>query len=129
MADARPAPRHPELRAASAGAYLRLRRLFDPSGQTAVVLPLDQGIEGDFPELERAPALVAELVDAGATAFIMRRGMARQTAASFAGRAIHIWTRSWTADWSAATTRLVDAQHGALRYFARVTEWTAFRAA
>ena len=87
MADARPAPRHPELRAASAGAYLRLRRLFDPSGQTAVVLPLDQGIEGDFPELERAPALVAELVDAGATAFIMRRGMARQTAASFAGRA------------------------------------------
>lgn len=50
-----------------------------------------------------------------------------RTDASFAGRAIQIWTRSRTADWSAATTRLVDA-HGALRYFARVTEWTAFRA-
>ncbi len=73
----------PELRAASSGGYLRLRRLFDPTGQVAVIVPLDQGIEGDFPELERAPALVGELVDAGATAFIMRRGMARQVAGSF----------------------------------------------
>jgi DhnA family fructose-bisphosphate aldolase class Ia len=87
MTDGETSPTFPGLRAASAGAYLRLRRLFDPSGQTAVIVPLDQGIEGDFPELERAPALVSELVDAGATAFIMRRGMARQTASSFAGRA------------------------------------------
>jgi fructose-bisphosphate aldolase / 2-amino-3,7-dideoxy-D-threo-hept-6-ulosonate synthase len=69
------------------GSYLRLRRLFDPSGRTAVILPLDQGIEGDFAELEQIDELVASLVDAGATAFLLRRGVARRVAPAFAGRA------------------------------------------
>lgn len=97
MVDPGAAPRFPELRATSTGAYLRLRRVFDPAGETAIIVPLDQGIEGDFPELERAPAMVAEFVEAGATAFIMRRGMARETARSFAGRGgliLRVTTRS-----------------------------------
>ena len=77
----------PDLGTDSPGAYLRLRRLFDPTGRAALVVPMDQGIEGDFPELERGPALIGELVAAGATAFLLRRGLARRAAPAFAGRA------------------------------------------
>ena len=66
-----------------------------------MILPLDQGMEGDFPELERIDGLVASLAEAGATAFLMRRGMARRVASAFAGRAgliTRVTTRSRLAD-------------------------------
>ena len=110
------------------GVYFRLRRLFDPSGQTAVIMPLDQGIEGDFPELERIDELVASLTAAGATAFLMRRGMARRVAPMFAGRAgliTRVTTRSRLAGRDAEPL-LAATPAGALRDGADAAVLTLF---
>lgn len=69
------------------GTYLRQQRLFDPVSQTTVIVPMDHAVEGpDFHELEDPRDLVRRLAEAGANGFIMRRGLARFTADSFAGR-------------------------------------------
>jgi fructose-bisphosphate aldolase / 2-amino-3,7-dideoxy-D-threo-hept-6-ulosonate synthase len=118
----------PDIGAGSSGSYLRLRRLFDPAGRAALVVPMDQGIEGDFPELERGPALVAELVAAGATAFLLRRGLARRATPAFAGRAgliQRVTTRSRLA--GRDDESLLDATAaGALRNGADAAVFTVF---
>jgi fructose-bisphosphate aldolase / 2-amino-3,7-dideoxy-D-threo-hept-6-ulosonate synthase len=72
------------------GRQIRLRRLFSAASGTSIIVPMDQAIEGDFPELERPARLVSDLADAGANGFLMRRGLARYTAGAFAGRAAWI---------------------------------------
>ena len=69
------------------GTELRLRRLFDQKSQTSIIVPMDQGVEGVFTELENARDIVRQLVDAGANGFLMRRGLARHTADVFGGKA------------------------------------------
>lgn len=70
------------------GRYLRLRRLFDTATDTSIIVPMDHGIEeSEHRELEDARALIASLADAGANGFLMRRGLARFAASSFAGKA------------------------------------------
>jgi DhnA family fructose-bisphosphate aldolase class Ia len=69
------------------GTEFRLRRLFDAASETSIIIPMDQAIEGNFTELEDPRALVRDMCDAGANGFLMRRGLARFTAESFAGRA------------------------------------------
>ena len=70
------------------GKQLRLSRLFDPVSQTSIIIPMDHGIEDpNYSQLEDPRKLVADLARAGVNAFLMRRGLARFTAESFAGRA------------------------------------------
>ena len=71
----------------STGAEFRLRRLFDQKSQTAIIVPMDQGIEDNFAELEDPRKIIRDMTDAGANGFLMRRGLARYAAESFAGRA------------------------------------------
>jgi DhnA family fructose-bisphosphate aldolase class Ia len=58
------------------GKDLRLRRLIQASSGRTVIVPLDQGTEEDFGELEDVRPLVRELAVSGADGFLMRRGMA-----------------------------------------------------
>jgi hypothetical protein len=44
---------------------------------------------------------------------------------SFAGRAVQIWRRSRTGDWTLVTSRLVAAD-GTVHYFLRIGTWTGF---
>jgi DhnA family fructose-bisphosphate aldolase class Ia len=69
------------------GTEFRLRRLFDEPSGTSIIIPMDQAIEGNFEELEDPRTIVRQMTDAGANAFLMRRGLAWFTADSFAGRA------------------------------------------
>jgi len=69
------------------GIELRLRRFFDPTTNTSIIVPMDHGVEGpQYVELEDPRDLVSDLVDAGANGFLMRRGLARFTAARWGGR-------------------------------------------
>lgn len=73
---------------AGMGKTLRLGRLFDATSKTSIILPMDHGVEEPgYHELESPVELVASLAAAGVNAFLMRRGLARFTASSFAGRA------------------------------------------
>jgi len=70
------------------GTKLRLNRFFDHAGGTSIIVPMDHGVEGpDLYELEDPRQLVADLVDAGANGFLMRRGLANFTSDSYGGRA------------------------------------------
>ncbi|HYM83901.1 MAG TPA: hypothetical protein VEY67_07115 [Candidatus Dormibacteraeota bacterium] len=70
------------------GTEIRLRRFFDAGSGTAVIVPMDHGVEDPgYGELEDPRDLVGSLVDAGANGFLMRRGLARFTAERWAGRA------------------------------------------
>ena len=50
-----------------------------------------------------------------------------ETEPSLAGKVLQVWTRSVSGDWRQATSRTVAAD-GTVRYFARVSAWTAFQA-
>jgi fructose-bisphosphate aldolase/2-amino-3,7-dideoxy-D-threo-hept-6-ulosonate synthase len=63
-------------------------RLFDRASGTSIIIPMDHGIEeAGYTQLEDPRQLVADMADAGVDAFLMRRGLARFTAASYAGKA------------------------------------------
>jgi DhnA family fructose-bisphosphate aldolase class Ia len=70
------------------GIELRLRRFFDQASGTAIIVPMDHGVEGpEYVELEDPRPVVSDLVEAGANGFLMRRGLARFTAEVWGGRA------------------------------------------
>jgi DhnA family fructose-bisphosphate aldolase class Ia len=58
------------------GKDFRLRRLIHAHSGRSVIVPLDQGTEEDFGELEDVRPLMQELAAAGVDGFLMRRGMA-----------------------------------------------------
>jgi len=68
------------------GTDFRIRRLFDQATQTAIIVPMDQGIEESFGELDEPRDIVRAMAQAGANAFLMRRGLARYTVDCFGGR-------------------------------------------
>jgi len=65
---------------------LRLRRIVPPEGKT-VIVPIDHGIEGYFPQLEDYRGLVSALIAGGADALLVRRGLLKRVADLVAGRA------------------------------------------
>ncbi len=71
----------------SAGKSLRLSRIFDPRTKTTVIVPMDHPLEGYFPELADPNSLIASLADAGANAFLLRKGTAKRAVQSYAGKA------------------------------------------
>jgi len=71
----------------STGKTIRLRRIFNPKSNTALIVPLDHAVEEYVPELKSPSTLIASLADIGPDAFLIRRGLARQTLESFAGKA------------------------------------------
>jgi fructose-bisphosphate aldolase/2-amino-3,7-dideoxy-D-threo-hept-6-ulosonate synthase len=71
----------------STGRTIRLSRLFNAKSKCTVILPMDHGVEGYFPELSNPSSLIASLADVGPNGFILRRGIVRQTCSSFAGKA------------------------------------------
>lgn len=71
----------------TAGKSLRLSRIFDPRSKTTVIVPMDHPLEGYFPELTDPSPLIASLADAGANAFLLRKGTARRALQSYAGKA------------------------------------------
>jgi len=71
----------------STGKTIRLRRIFNPKSNTALIVPMDHAVEEYVPELESPLPLIASLADVGPDAFLLRRGMAKQALGSFAGKA------------------------------------------
>ncbi|MEM4245797.1 MAG: 2-amino-3,7-dideoxy-D-threo-hept-6-ulosonate synthase [Candidatus Bathyarchaeia archaeon] len=71
----------------SLGKTLRMKRIFDARSGTALIVPMDHGIEGYFKELEDPRGLIRSIVDAGANALLLRRGLAEFAAAEYAGKA------------------------------------------
>jgi fructose-bisphosphate aldolase / 2-amino-3,7-dideoxy-D-threo-hept-6-ulosonate synthase len=71
----------------STGKSLRLSRIFDPESKTTVIVPMDHPLEGYFPELSDPSPLIASLADAGADAFLLRKGTANRALQSYAGKA------------------------------------------
>jgi fructose-bisphosphate aldolase/2-amino-3,7-dideoxy-D-threo-hept-6-ulosonate synthase len=71
----------------STGKSLRLSRIFDPKSRTTVIVPMDHPLEGYFPELADPSPLIASLADAGANAFLLRKGTAKRALQSYAGKA------------------------------------------
>lgn len=58
------------------GKINRINRLFNPRSGNSIIIPMDHGIEGYYPELEEPLNLISCLVEAGVDAFLMRRGLA-----------------------------------------------------
>jgi DhnA family fructose-bisphosphate aldolase class Ia len=71
----------------STGKAIRLRRIFNPKSNTALIVPMDHSVEEFVPELENPADLIASLVEVGPDAFLLRRGTAKKALESFAGRA------------------------------------------
>lgn len=69
------------------GKAIRLGHLFDPSTDTAMVIPMDHPVEAYYPQLADPVDLVDSLITAGATGFLLNRGMASILAPVLAGRA------------------------------------------
>lgn len=68
------------------GLTYRMGRVFGPDGR-AMILPVDHGLMmGRVPGLEDPRALVAAAISAGCDGLLMSLGLARATAADFAGR-------------------------------------------
>jgi len=67
------------------GKILRISRILDENGKT-VIVPIDHGIEGYYPELERPEQLINEFIDGGANAVLLRRGMLEKVALKIAGK-------------------------------------------
>jgi len=65
---------------------LRLARIL-PKNNKTVIVPIDHGIEGYYPELEDQRRLVREFIDGGADAILLRRGTLMKVADLIAGRA------------------------------------------
>jgi DhnA family fructose-bisphosphate aldolase class Ia len=90
------------------GKQLRLGRIFDPASGNSMVVPVDQGVEDPgFHQLatESANRIFADLIEAGADAFLARRGLAAATAATIAGRA------GWIARLTGRTGLTPEIQH------------------
>jgi DhnA family fructose-bisphosphate aldolase class Ia len=90
------------------GKQLRLGRIFDPTSQNTMVVPVDQGIEdASFHQLatDSANRIFADLIDGGANAFLARRGLAAATARTIAGRA------GWIARLTGRTGLTPEIQH------------------
>jgi len=71
----------------SSGKLLRLSRIFEPRTKTTVIVPMDHPLEGYFPELAEPNSLIASLADAGANAFLLRKGTAKRAVQCYAGKA------------------------------------------
>lgn len=69
------------------GRAIRFSRLFDSSSKCTVILPMDHGVMGYFPELSNPSDLIASLAEVRPNGFILRRGIVRQAYPSFAGKA------------------------------------------
>jgi DhnA family fructose-bisphosphate aldolase class Ia len=67
------------------GKTLRLNKLMNPRSGTAVIIPMDHGIEGYFAELADPAALIASLAEAGVNGFLTRPGLARRFGPRFGG--------------------------------------------
>jgi fructose-bisphosphate aldolase/2-amino-3,7-dideoxy-D-threo-hept-6-ulosonate synthase len=70
----------------STGKSIRLGRIFNRKSGTALIVPIDHGVEEYVPELENPRDLIASLADVGPDAFLLRRGLARKALESFAGK-------------------------------------------
>jgi DhnA family fructose-bisphosphate aldolase class Ia len=62
------------------GKHNRLNHLFNAKTGNSIIIPMDHGIEGYYPELENPLPLITTLVDAGVDGFLMRRGLAALSA-------------------------------------------------
>ena len=69
------------------GKDLRLSRIFDPTSETTVIVPMDHPVEGYFPELSAPRTLIGQLADEGPNAFLLRKGTAVDALTAFAGKA------------------------------------------
>jgi len=68
------------------GKTVRLARILPP-GRGTVIVPIDHGIEGYYPELDDPVKLVKEFVEAKVDAILMRRGTLFKAHEILAGRA------------------------------------------
>lgn len=68
------------------GKKLRLSRIFDPKTKTTLICPMDHAIGEYVPELADPREIVKIIAEAGANAFMMRRGLAQFTGTQFAGK-------------------------------------------
>lgn len=71
----------------SVGKVLRLGQIFDQKTGTALIVPMDHPVEGYYEQLEDPRGIIDQLIEAGASAFLLRRGTARLVAPVLAGRA------------------------------------------
>ena len=71
----------------SIGKYLRLSRILEPESRTAIIIPMDHSVEGYFSKLENPREIIKSMLDGGANAFLLRRGVIKNTYDVFAGKA------------------------------------------
>lgn len=70
------------------GKSFRIAHLFDPTiDDAAMVIPMDHPVEAYYPQMEDPAELIDSLINAGATGFLLNRGMASLVAPVIAGRA------------------------------------------
>jgi len=69
------------------GKKIRLSRIIEPYSKSAVIVPMDHGVEGYFERLENPEKIISDVLEGGANALLLRRGIIKQMYKVFAGRA------------------------------------------
>lgn len=87
------------------GKRLRLGKLFNAATGTAVIIPMDHGVEDYFEELAEPRKLIAAMREAGANGFLTRPGLARHAADALAGAG---WVQRLTGQTGIAVSRRAE---------------------
>jgi class I fructose-bisphosphate aldolase len=102
---------------ANTGKTIRLGRVLNPVTSRAAVVAFDHGLHlGAIPGVEAPGPILEEMAEAGADAFLVSPGIARQYASVFTGRGAPglILRLDWTNRWRAASTLGSEEGRGCL---------------
>jgi len=69
------------------GKKIRLRRIFDTKTNTTLIVPMDHAVEAYFKQLEEPGKIIKEVINAGANALLLRRGLAKLASPHYMGQA------------------------------------------
>lgn len=69
------------------GKEIRLSRIIEPKTKSAVIVPMDHAVEGYYDRLEDPEKIITQVIEGGANALLLRRGIIKQTYKALAGKA------------------------------------------
>ena len=108
------------------------------SARLAIALGLSLGLTAGVGSVTAADPVLADSITVGvvrtsegfgtSTALVPSGGYVTylvEASPALAGRRLEVWTRTRSTDWRLTTTRMLGPD-GRARYFARISEWTAF---